>query len=136
MAQNRRIDRSSPAVKPKRRYSFFRWLSKFLPLHRVFGEKTETNQDLIPIRYFYYFLWVVMLLVLYERMGYLSEQYVRKSLILKKEVEDLRAEYTTIKAEYMKSGKQSEIIDKVKAMGLEENLTPPHKIVSPASERQ
>jgi hypothetical protein len=136
MAQNRRIDRSRPTAKPKRSYRFFRWVSRFLPLEKVFGEKTETNQDLIPIRYFYYFLWIVALLVLYERMGYLSEQYIRRSLVLKKEVEDLRAEYTTIKADYMKSGKQSVVIGKVKGMGLEENLTPPHKIVSPASERQ
>jgi hypothetical protein len=106
-----------------------------LPLEKVFGEKTEVNRELIPIRYFYYFLWVVTLLVLYERIGYLSEKYVRQSLTLKKEVEDLRAEYTTIKAEYMKSGKQSEVVVKVKGIGLEENLTPPKKIISPSSER-
>ncbi len=136
MSPNRRIDRTTPVPKPPKKYSLFKWLNRFLPLGKVFGEKSEKNQDLIPIRYFYYFLWIVTLLVLYERLGFLSEQYVRKSLTLKKEVEDLRAEYTTIKADYMKSGKQSEVIDKVKDMGLEENLTPPMKIVSPSSERE
>lgn len=136
MSPNRRIDRTKPAPKPKKKYPLFKWLTRFLPLGKVFGEKNEKNQDLIPIRYFYYFLWVVTLLVLYERLGFLSEQYIRKSLTLKKEVEDLRAEYTTIKSEYMKSGKQSEVIEKVKGMGLEENLTPPMKIVSPSSERE
>jgi hypothetical protein len=136
MTPNRRIDRSQPAPKPRRSFSLFKWLNRFLPLGKVFGEKNETNQDLIPIRYFYYFLWIVALLVLYERLGFLSEQYVRRSLTLKKEVEDLRAEFTTVKAEYMKTGKQSEVIDKVKEMGLEENLTPPMKIVAPSAERE
>lgn len=139
MAQNRRIDRSTPPPpkpKKKRKYPLFTWFSRFLPfLEKIFGEKTERNQDLIPIRYFNYFLWVVALLVTYEWLGYASEKYVRQSLTLKREVEDLRAEYTTIKAEYMKSAKQSVVIKKVQGVGLEENLTPPMKIVSPTEER-
>lgn len=139
MAQNRRIDRSTPPLpKPKkqRTYPLFTWFSRFLPfLEKTFGEKTERNQDLIPIRYFNYFLWVVTLLVAYEWLGYASEKYIRQSLTLKREVEDLRAEYTTIKAEYMKSAKQSVVIKKVEGVGLEENLTPPMKIVSPSEER-
>ncbi len=138
MAQNRRINRSTPPPpkqKKKRIYPLFTWFSRFLPLEKIFGEKTERNQDLIPIRYFNYFLWVVVLLVAYEWLGYASEKYVRQSLILKREVEDLRAEYTTIKADYMKSGKQSVVIKKVQGVGLEENLTPPMKIVSPSEER-
>ena len=124
-----------PPPKPKRKFALFNWLNRFLPLEKIFGEKDERHQDRVPIRYFYYFLWIVFLLVAYERVGYQSEQYVRKSIRLKKEVEDLRAEYTVIKAEYMKSGKQSEIAERVKNMGLEENLTPPKKIVSPSEER-
>jgi len=138
MPENRRIDRSQPPPpKPKRKrtYPLFKWFNRFLPLEKIFGEKTERNQDLIPIRYFNYFLWIVALLVTYEWMGYASEKYVRQSLKLKREVEDLRAEYTTIKADYMKSGKQSVVIKKVQGMGLEENLTPPRKIVSPSEER-
>ncbi|WP_373514384.1 FtsL-like putative cell division protein [Persicitalea sp.] len=125
-----------PPPKPKREFSLFNWLNRFLPLERIFGEKDERHQDRVPIRYFYYFLWVVFLLVAYERVGYLSEQYVIRSLKLKTEVEDLRAEYTATKAAYMKSGKQSEIVERVKAMGLEENLTPPKKIVSLSEERE
>jgi len=124
-----------PPSKPKRKFSLFNWLNRFLPLERIFGEKDERHQDRVPIRYFYYFLWVVFLLIAYERVGYQSEQYVRESIRLKRQVEDLRAEYTVIKAEYMKRGKQSEIAERVKAMGLEENLTPPKKIVSPSEER-
>jgi hypothetical protein len=54
---------------------------------------------------------------------------VRTSIKLKKEVDDLRAEYTSIHADYMKSGKQSVVIEKVKSIGLEENLIPPKKII-------
>ncbi|GHB70309.1 FtsL-like putative cell division protein [Persicitalea jodogahamensis] len=125
-----------PPPKPKREFSLFNWLNRFLPLERIFGEKDERHQDRVPVRYFYYFLWIVFLLVAYERLGYLSEQFVRKSLKLKAEVEDLRAEYTATKAEYMKSGKQSEIVERVRILGLEENLTPPKKIVSTSEERE
>ena len=140
MALNRRIVRSAPPPPPpkpkkKRTFTLFTWFSRFLPLDKIFGEKTERNQDLIPIRYFNYFLWVVALLVTYEWLGYASEKYVRQSLTLKREVEDLRAEYTTIKAEYMKSAKQSVVFKKVQGSGLEENLTPPMKIVLPPEER-
>ena len=139
MALNRRIVRTTPPPPPKpkkkRTYTLFTWFSRFLPLDKIFGEKNERNQDLIPIRYFNYFLWVVALLVAYEWLGYASEKYVRQSLTLKREVEDLRAEYTTIKAEYMKSAKQSVVIKKVQGVGLEENLTPPMKIVWPSEER-
>lgn len=132
---NQRRTPPPPPPKPKRKFSLFNWLNRFLPLEKIFGEKDERHRDRVPIRYFYYFLWVVFLLVAYEREVYQSEQYVRKSIRLKKQVEDLRAEYTVIKADYMKSGKQSEIAERVKAMGLEENLTPPKKIVSSSEER-
>ncbi|HEV7351219.1 FtsL-like putative cell division protein [Telluribacter sp.] len=123
--------------RPRRQYKLFNWLNRFLPLDRVFGEKEPGKEERVPVKYFYYLAWLVLLLVIYERIGYMSEQYVRTSLKLKSEVEDLRAEYTSIKAEYMKSGKQSEIIEKMKASGLEENLIPPHKIVAgpPAQKR-
>ncbi|GAB2802207.1 hypothetical protein GCM10027275_55640 [Rhabdobacter roseus] len=129
MAQNRRKSKPAPP-RPRRQYRLFDWLNRYLPLDRVFGENEPGKHELVPVKYFYYFGWLILLLVIYERIGYQSEQYVRKSLELKKEVEDMRAEYTSIKAEYMKRGKQSEVIGKVKGTGLEENLVPPKKIVA------
>ncbi len=87
------------------------------------------QEERVPVKYFYYVAWVVALLVSYEWLGYKSEQYVRNSIKLQKEVDNLRAEYTSIHADYMKSGKQSVVIEKVKDIGLEENLTPPKKII-------
>lgn len=129
MSENKRKPRPQPE-RPRRSFKLFNWLNRFLPLSRVFGESKPGNEERVPVKYFYYLLWLVMLLVIYERFGYMSEKYIRESIRLKREVEDLRAEYTSIKANYMKSGKQSEIIEKVKANGLEENLIPPKKIVA------
>jgi len=131
MSENKR--RPKPVVpkakKPKREYSVFNWLNRFFPLDKVFGDREPGKEERVPVKYFYYFGWVVLLLVIYERIGFQSEEYVRNSIKLKKERDDLRAEYTSIHAEYMKSKKQSVVIEKVKAFGLEENLTPPKKII-------
>jgi hypothetical protein len=131
MAENRRRPKPIPQKppKPRREYSLFNWLNRFFPLDRAFGEKVPGKEERVPVKYFYYFGWIVILLVIYERIGFQSEEYVRNSIKLKKEVDDLRAEYTSIKAEYMKSGKQSVVIEKVKPDGLEENLNPPKKII-------
>lgn len=133
MPENKRRAKpiSPKPKKPKREFSLFNWLNRFLPLDKVFGEKTPGQEDRVPVKYFYYFGWIVMLLVVYERMGFESEGYVRNSIKLKKEVDDLRAEYTSIHAEYMKAGKQSVVIEKMQDLGLIESLTPPKKIVIP-----
>ena len=131
MAVNKRRPKPIPpkVKKPKREYSLFNWLNRFLPLDKLFGEKEPGHEERVPVKYFYYLGWVVILLVLYERIGFESESYVRNSIKLKKEVDDLRAEYTSIHAEYQKEGKQSVVINRVKDTGLEENLTPPKKII-------
>ena len=131
MAENKRRPKPIPQKppKPRREYSLFNWLNRFFPLDKAFGEKVPGQEERVPIKYFYYFGWIVILLVIYERIGFQSEEYVRNSIKLKKEVDDLRAEYTSIQAEYEKSGKQSVVIEKVKPDGLEENLNPPKKII-------
>jgi len=54
---------------------------------------------------------------------------VRKINNVQTEVEDLRADYTTLKSDLMFSSKQSEVAKKVNAFGLKESLTPPYKVV-------
>ena len=45
------------------------------------------------------------------------------------EVEDLRADYTTLKADLMFASKQSEVARQVSEIGLKESLKPPYKVV-------
>lgn len=131
MAENKKRPRPVPPKPPKRKreYHLFNWLNKFLPLDKVFGEKLPGQEERLPVKYFYYFGWVIILLVAYERIGFQSEEYVRKTIKLKKEVDDLKAEYTSIHAEYERAGKQSVVVEKVQAEGLVENLMPPKKII-------
>lgn len=131
MAENKKRPKPIPSKPPKRKreYHLFNWLNRFLPLDKVFGEKLPGQEERLPVKYFYYFGWVIILLVAYERIGFQSEDYVRKSIKLKKEVDDLKAEYTSIHAEYERAGKQSVVVEKVQAEGLVENLIPPKKII-------
>jgi len=45
------------------------------------------------------------------------------------EVEENRADYTSMKADYMFASKQSEVARRVNEFGLKENKMPPYKII-------
>jgi hypothetical protein len=87
-----------------------------------------------PVQYVPKILFVMALGLLYIGNTHYSEKTVRKINNIQAEVEDLRADYTTLKADLMFSSKQSEVARKVKAYGLEESLTPPFKVVVEESE--
>lgn len=99
----------------------------FAKLESLFGMKGLLDEG-VPVKYLPYILYIFFLLLIYIGNSHLSEKSVRKINRLEAEVEDLRADYTTLKAEYMLSGKQSEVARKVSKMGLEESLEPPNKI--------
>jgi hypothetical protein len=61
--------------------------------------------------------------------GYRMNRNIQK---LKLETEDLRADYTTLKSDYMEASKQSEVARKVAAYGLVESSSPPFRITVPA----
>ncbi len=82
-----------------------------------------------PVQYVPKILFVMILGLIYIGNTHYSEKTVRKINNIQAEVEDLRADYTTLKADLMFSSKQSEVARKVKSYGLEESLTPPFKIV-------
>lgn len=58
-----------------------------------------------------------------------AEKTVRKINHVQTKVEDLRADYTTMKSDLMFASKQSEVARKVKQFGLAESLNPPFKVV-------
>jgi hypothetical protein len=82
-----------------------------------------------PVQYLPKVLFVLALGILYISNTHYAEKTVRGINAIQAEVEDLRADYTTLKADLMFSSKQSEVARKVKDYGLEESLTPPYKIV-------
>jgi hypothetical protein len=102
--------------------SVFSGLEKKLKLESYFEEG-------FPVQYLPKILFVMALGLLYIGNTHYSEKTVRKINNIQSEVEDLRADYTTMKSDLMFASKQSEVARKVKAYGLKESLTPPYKIV-------
>jgi hypothetical protein len=75
-------------------------------------------------------LFLMALGILYIGNGHYAENTIRKINNLQKQVEDLRADYHTLKADYMFDSKQSEVASKVKNFGLRESSEPPLKIIA------
>jgi ribosomal protein L10 len=60
----------------------------------------------------------------------LAEGRMHQIVTTKQELEEIRADYTTQKADYMKVGKQSYLAIAMRRYGLEVSLTPPIKVVT------
>lgn len=75
-------------------------------------------------------LFLMALGILYIGNGHYAENTLRKISAIQKQVEDLRADYLTLKADYMFDSKQSEVAAKVKRQGLLESSEPPLKIIA------
>ena len=103
-------------------FSVFSAIEKRLKLETYFEEG-------FPVHYLPKIFFVLVLALIYIGNTHYAEQTVRKINLIQVEVEDLRADYTTLKAELMFSSKQSEVARKVKPFGLKESLIPPYKVV-------
>ncbi|MBW3468885.1 FtsL-like putative cell division protein [Arthrospiribacter ruber] len=84
--------------------------------------------DGVPVQFVPPFLYVALLALIYIWSNHSAENMVRKIEIMQKEVEDIRADVTTLEAEYMLSSKQSEVVKKIAPLGIEEINEPPVKI--------
>lgn len=102
--------------------SIFRWIEKHLKLGDMFDNE-------VPVKYVPHILFITLLGIIYVGNTHFSEKTQRKVSRLQIEVEDLRADYTTLKAEYMYARLQSEVAKKIKKQGLEESQSPPYKII-------
>ena len=85
--------------------------------------------DQLPTSTLKHLLWVSLLLIIYIYVQHSYEGFIRKIDKSKSETEELRAAYITQKSKYMYASKQSEIAKKLAEQGLQENITPPNKIV-------
>ena len=99
----------------------FSTLERQLKLERFF-------EDGFPIHYLPKVLFAMLLSILYISNTHYAEKTIRKINAIQAEVEDLRADYTTLKSDLMFASKQSEVARKVRDLGLQESLTPPHKV--------
>lgn len=104
------------------RTSIFSGLERRIKLETYFEEG-------FPVKYLPKILFVLALSLIYISNTHYSEKTIRKINQTQTEVEDFRADYTTLKADLMFSSKQSEVARRVKALGLKESKNPPYKIV-------
>lgn len=107
--------------------SIFSGIERRLKLESYFEEG-------FPVQYLPKILFVMLLGLLYISNTHHAEKTVRLIDQVQTDVEDIRADYTTLKSDLMFASKQSEVARKVKAIGLKESLTPPTKVVIEESE--
>lgn len=102
--------------------SFFSGVENRLKLETYFEEG-------FPVQYLPKILFVLLLSLLYISNTHYAEKTVRRIDHVQSEVEDLRADYTTLKSDLMFASKQSEVARRVKSIGLKESSNPPTKVV-------
>lgn len=106
----------------KSKSSLFSLLSEKLKLDSVFDGG-------LPSKYIPHTLFLTAIGIFYIGNNHWAEKTIRKIDNIQVEVEELRADYTSLKADYMFASKQSEVARKVKKSGLRESSTPPNKII-------
>lgn len=132
MAQNTyKTPPKAPVVKKKRESRLLNYLNQTIGFDRLFGEDNAW-----PIKHFDRIMWTSFLLILYIGFNHNAERLVRNIQRVKAVVDEKRAKYTTLQADFKKSGKQSEISSQVAATGLTEPVTPPYKIIVKSEETQ
>lgn len=124
-------ERPARPPKPPRPPRVPRTWSIFSLLDRVTSVDSLFREGL-PVRYLPHLLFVMLLVLLYIGNTHYGNRMNRNIQRLKQETEDLRADYTTLKSDYMEASKQSEVARKVAAFGLVESSSPPFRIQVPA----
>ncbi len=121
MADNKFRIEPKPEKKEKRK-GLFSSLERNIKLENYFEEG-------FPVHHLPKIFFLLMLAIFYISNTHYAEKTVRRINAVQAEVEDLRADYTTMKADLMLASKQSEVARKVQLYGLKETLRPPYKIV-------
>lgn len=106
----------------------FRWFGN---VSKPITEKSVTDATL-PTKYIPYLIFLAILGLLYIANSHYAERMVRETSKLEAEVENLRSDYTTLRAEFDTfTGRQTEIAKKAKELGLEEGKGKVQKIIIP-----
>lgn len=127
---NRSVKGTAKAAPRPKGLSIFKLLERLLNVDSFFEHG-------LPVKYLPKTLFVSFLIIFYIGNTHYAEKTIRRIDKTKTETEDLRADYTTLKSEYMFASKQSEVADGVAPLGLIESSTPPIQIFkqNPEDER-
>ena len=106
----------------KTRGSLFSVIESKLKLESLFNGK-------LPSKYIPHTLFLTAIGIFYIGNNHWAEKTIRKIDKMQVEVEELRADYTSLKADYMFASKQSEVAKKINKKGLKESSAPPNKII-------
>ncbi|SDD60966.1 hypothetical protein SAMN04488104_104114 [Algoriphagus faecimaris] len=101
--------------------TIFSWIEEKLDVTRFLGEG-------VPVQFVPPVAFVVFLGLIYIWGNHRADNMVRKIEKVQQDVEDLRADVTTLEAEYMFSSMQSELAKKVSKQEIVELEHPPIKI--------
>lgn len=101
----------------------------------LFNIDSLTGGELpIPLLKKVFFVAGLILIYIYYTM--MAESKIHRIESTKIELEEIRADYTTQKADYMKVGKQSYLATAMKKYKLEVSLIPPTKVVIETEKEQ
>lgn len=100
----------------------FAWFEEKFPISNWLG-------DGVPVKLIPPLLYAAFLALVYIWSNHRAENTIRKIERVQQEVEDIRADVTTLEAAYMYSSKQSEVAKKAMPLGIYEIAEPPNKIV-------
>jgi len=100
------------------RGGLFRLINRFLRMD-------SSMSEVIHVRFLPQILFLSFLCLLYIGNRHYAEKKIRAIDRLENEVEDLRADYTTLKADFMYDSKQSEVAKRAAALGLKESKESP-----------
>ena len=121
----KRPRKPAAAARARSSWSLFSLLDRMTSVDGLFREG-------LPVRFLPHLLFIMALTLLYIGNTHYGNRMNRNIQRLKQETEDLRADYTTLKSDYMEASKQSEVARKVAAFGLVESSSPPFRITVPA----
>ncbi len=107
-----------------RRGGLFGLLDNLISLNTLFKEG-------VPVHILPHIIFLTALGIFYIGNRHYTEKTIRKINALEVQVEDLRADFTTLKSEYMYATKQSEVAKQVDRLGLHVLKEPPTKIIVP-----
>ena len=123
MSQNTFKNKLKEESSPKGRSgkTIFSWIEEKFDVKRILGEGVPVQ--LVPPVGF-----VALLALIYIYSNLRAENKIREIDKAKQEVADIRADVTTLEAEYMKSSMQSEVSKRMEALEIYELKQPPVKI--------